>query len=581
MLIKSHNDNTSEHAQVTSPWYRSAVATAIISAIFSLIVCVFMVLNYGRTKMVGTTEEEELANLRAEIRRRPDDEQLLSQIRELDLKTRQQRIRGLDRSRKGSYLLLGGVVVLLISLKSAGTFNKKPPIPRLGADKLNEQLRRAMFARWAVTGGLVVLGSAALFIAVRPQIDFHDTTAAVASFPSMEEITKNWPGFRGPGGAGISAYTNVPANWNGKTGQGILWKTEVPLPGYNSPVVWGDRVFISGGDPNGLQVFCFDALSGKHLWTGDVTRAPLKSGEEPFEAMEVDAGFAAPTVATDGRRVYAIFATGDISCFDFNGRKVWEKNLGRPDSAYGYASSLAIYRNLVIIQYDQGVVEDEKSELIAVDGFSGRIVWRTKRPVGNSWSSPIVTSIGTQFQVITCGDPWVVAYNPANGEELWRAKCLSGDVAPSPIYANGLVFAIEAYTRLVAIRPDGRGDVTETHIAWSNEDGGPDICSPVSNGELIFMLSTEGLLGCYKVSDGTRVWEHDLQEYFRASPSLVGKSLYLLSEKGTMFIVEAGPEYKELAKCELDEDCNASPAFADGRIYIRGVKNLYCIGNSD
>lgn len=580
MLTHSRNDGASECVRATSSWYQCAVATAIVSAIFSLIVCVFMFLNYGHSRIVGTREETELANLKLQIRNRPDDQQLLSQIRELDLKTRQRRIRGLDRSRKGGYLLLGGVVVLLVSLKSADTFKKNPPVPRLGADKFNEQFRRAMFARWAVTGGLVVLGSAALFLAVRPQIDFRDTSAAGVSFPSMDEINKNWPGFRGPGGAGISAYTNVPANWNGKTGHGILWKTEVPLPGYNSPVFWGDRVFLSGGDPNGLQVFCFDALSGKHLWSGDVTRAPVKSGEEPFEAKE-DTGFAAPTVATDGRRVYAIFATGDIGCFDFNGRKVWEKNLGTPDSAYGYASSLAMYRNLLLIQYDQGAVEDEKSELIAVDGFSGRIVWRTKRPVGNSWSSPIVASIGDQFQVITCGDPWVVAYNPANGEELWRAKCLSGDVAPSPIYANGLVFAIEAYTQLVAIRPDGRGDVTETHIAWSNEDGGPDICSPVSNGELIFMLSTEGLLGCYKVSDGTRVWEHDLQKYFRASPSLVGNSLYLLSEKGTMFIVEAGAEYKELAKCELDEDCNASPAFVDGRIYIRGVKNLYCIGNSD
>ena len=580
MLTHSRNDGASECVQATSSWYQCAVATAIVSAIFSLIVCVFMVLNYGHSRIVGTREETELANLKLQIRNRPDDQQLLSQIRELDLKTRQQRIRGLDRSRKGGYLLLGGVVVLLVSLKSAGTFKKNPPIPRLGADKFNEQFRRAMFARWAVTGGLVVLGLAALFLAVRPQIDFRDTSAAGASFSSMDEINKNWPGFRGPGGAGISAYTNVPANWNGKTSDGILWKTKVPLPGYNSPVVWGDRVFISGGDPNGLQVFCFDALSGKHLWSDDVTRAPQKRDEEPFEAKE-DTGFAAPTVATDGRRVYAIFATGDIGCFDFNGRKVWEKNLGTPDSAYGYASSLAMYRNLLLIQYDQGAVEDEKSELIAVDGFSGRIVWRTKRPVGNSWSSPIVASIGNQFQVITCGDPWVVAYNPAKGEELWRAKCLSGDVAPSPIYANGLVFAIEAYTQLVAIRPEGRGDVTETHIAWRNEDGGPDICSPVSNGELIFMLSTEGLLGCYKVSDGTRVWEHDLQKYFRASPSLVGNSLYLLSEKGTMFIVEAGAEYKELAKCELDEDCNASPAFADGRIYIRGVKNLYCIGNSD
>ncbi|MHC4751706.1 MAG: outer membrane protein assembly factor BamB family protein, partial [Planctomycetota bacterium] len=324
----------------------------------------------------------------------------------------------------------------------------------------------------------------------------------------------------------------------------------------------------------------FDSLSGKLLWTGDVTGVPLKDGEEPLEVME-DTGFAAPTVVTDGRRVYAIFATGDVGCFDFNGRKVWEKNLGRPDSAYGYASSLAMYRNLLLIQYDQGGIEDEKSALIALEGFSGQIVWQTKRPVGNSWSSPIVVGIEDQFQVITCADPWAIGYDPATGVEFWRVNCLAGDIAPSPIYANGLILVIEPYSKMVAIRPDGRGDVTKTHIAWINEDGGPDICSPVSNGELIFLLSTDGLLSCYKTADGTMLWEQDIREDFQASPSLVGDNMYLLSWKGVMFVIEAGAEYKELSKCELGEDSCGSPAFADGRIYIRGVENLYCIGNTD
>jgi outer membrane protein assembly factor BamB len=315
------------------------------------------------------------------------------------------------------------------------------------------------------------------------------------------------------------------------------------------------------------------------LWKGEVLGLP-KSSKEPLDVME-ETGLAAPTAVTDGKRVYAIFPTGDIGCFDFQGKKVWEKNLGRPDSVYGYASSLAMYKNLVLIQYDQGGVEDEKSAMIALDGFSGRIVWQTKRPVANSWSSPIVANTGEQYQLLTCADPWTIGYNPADGTELWRVNCLSGDIAPSPIYANGLVFVIEPYSKLVAIRPDGRGDVTETHIAWVSEEGGPDICSPVSNGEFIFLLATEGLLECYKVSDGARLWDKDLQEYFLASPSLVGNNLYLLSDKGVMFIAEAGSEYKQLAKCELGEKCHASPAFADGRIYIRGVKNLYCIGSSN
>jgi len=529
--------------------------------------------------MVGTAEEKTLADLRLEIRSKPDDEQLLSRIRQFDLQVRQQRLRAVDRSRKGSYLLLGGVVVFVISLRSAIAFKKKPPAPQPGADQLKEQTHNAKIARWVVTGGLAILGLCSLFMATRPRIDFARAGAAGSSSFSMDDIAKNWASFRGPNGAGISTHTNVPSRWNDKTSEGILWKTEIPLPGNNSPVVWGDRIFLSGADPNNRQVFCFDTSTGGLLWKGNVMGLP-KANEEPLEVME-ETGFAAPTVVTDGKRVYAIFPTGDIGCFDFKGKKVWEKNLGRPDNSYGYASSLAMYQNLVLIQYDQGGVEDAKSELIALDGFSGRVVWRTKRPVGNSWSSPIVVGIGEQFQVITCADPWVIGYNPADGSEIWRVNCLKGDIAPSPIYTNGLVFVIEPYSKLVAIKPDGKGDVTKTHIAWVSEEGGPDICSPVSNGELIFLLATEGLLECYKVSDGKKLWGKDFQEYFLASPSIVGNNLYLMSEKGVMYIAEVGSEYKELAKCELGEKCHASPAFADGRIYIRGVENLYCIGSGD
>jgi outer membrane protein assembly factor BamB len=601
---QSSGVSATQNIEATSPWYRSAITTAIVCAAFSLIVLALFVTNYIRGRIIDAKWETQFENLKIELREHPDDQELLLRIRHLDLQYRRHIIRRLDFSRKGSYLLFGSVVILLIALKCAGTFKKKVPAPQLLSNRGDEQLRQAMMARWAVTAGLVVLGSGALILAIRTDIDFGGNGAASTSYPSAEQISENWPGFRGPGGLGISAYTNVPADWNGKTGDGILWKTRVPLPGHNSPVVWGDRVFLSGGDPNELQVFCFDAVSGRLLWKGDVTRAPLKSDEEPFEAVEYT-GFASPTVVTDGRRVYAIFATGDIGCFDFNGKRIWTRSLGIPDSAYGYASSLTMYRNLVLIQYDQGGPEDEKSKLIALDGFSGQTVWETKRPVPNSWSSPIVLQIGDQFQLLTCGDPWIIAYDPAKGTELWRVKCLYGDIAPSLIYAkpvrdptekvsngaNGLVFAIEPYSKLVAVRPDGRGDVTETHIAWSLDEGAPDICSPVSNGELIFLLATEGLLTCYKVEDGTKLWEQDLRENFFASPSLVpapaspdasrgsgGDKLYLLTEKGVMLIIQAGPEYKELTRCELGEECHASPAFADGRIYIRGLENLYCIG---
>lgn len=576
--MESNTDKTPQNIGATSPWYRSAVTTAIVCAVFSLIILAFFVINYVQGRIIDTNWETQSLSLKKEFSRNLDDEQLLSKIRQLDLQFRQHRMRRLDFSRKGGYLLLGSIVIMLIAIKSADTFKKKLPAPEASGNRDNEQLLQAKFSRWAVTAGLVVFGLSAFILAMGNDIDFGGTKGEIStSYPSFEQVSQNWPYFRGPEGLGIVDFNNIPDSWNGKSSDGILWKTRIPLEGNNSPVVWEDRVFLSGGNQNELKVFCFDAVSGKLLWTGEIESPHLKNEEEPFEVME-DTGFAAPTLVTDGRRVYAIFVTGDICAFDFNGKSVWTRSLGIPDSSYGYASSLAMYRNLVLIQFDQGGPEDGISRLIALDGVTGQTVWETKRPVPNSWSSPIVTKIGEQFQLITCADPWVIAYDPAKGTELWRVNCLYGDVAPSPIYANGLIFVVEPDARLIAIRADGKGDVTETHIAWVNDEWGPSMCSPLSNGELVFLLASEGLLGCYKSLDGTKLYEQDLRENFTASPSLVGDKLYILTEEGVMLIIQVGPEYKELTKCELGEKCYATPAFVDGRIYIRGLENLYCIG---
>ncbi|MHC4298483.1 MAG: outer membrane protein assembly factor BamB family protein [Planctomycetota bacterium] len=558
-------------------WCRVAVAAAVVGAAFSLIVCVFIAANYGRSRVIDTPQDLKLLDLKAEISDRPDDEQLIARIRELDLDIRQERARAIFRSRKGSYLLLGGVIVFLIGAKCADSLRKKlPALPSQG-DPQKKQAREAIWSRWAVGGGVAMLMIGVFSLMAGSRVDFgRSDGAAVSPYPSIEEVNRNWASFRGPDGSGVSAYTNVPIKWDGETGEGILWKTKIPVGGNNSPVVWGDRVFLAGGDANDLQVYGFDADSGDLLWTGDVTRVRPKPDEDPFEPYE-DTGFSTPTVVTNGRQVCAIFVTGDVGCFDVDGRKLWEKSLGLPDSAYGYAASLAIYQDMIFIQFDQASFDDGLSEMIALDGPSGNVVWRTKRPVANSWSSPTVIKVGDEYQLITISDPWVIAYDPATGAELWRAECLAGEMAASPIYAGGLVFVIEPYSKTVAIRLDGEGDVTETHVAWVNEDGGPDICSPVSDGEVLLNMA-DGLLTCLKVSDGTMLWEEDLRAYFFASPSLVGDKLYLLDDKGVMTIADYKPKYKELAKCKLGEECVASPAFADGRIFIRGKENLYCVG---
>jgi outer membrane protein assembly factor BamB len=557
---------------------RAARTTAVVGAVFSAIFTLLLVWNLIGSGLIGPWREEKLAAMKLQFQKEPTNQELLADIRRLDLKIRRDRLWRLDFAHRATFMLLGSAVLLLVAGRIAGHLSREPPRPVQREDVGQRQIREARQARWAVMGGLVMLALGGLLVGASRWVAFVQAEDAGSPYASMEEKASQWPRFRGAGGAGVSLYTDVPTQWDAATGEGVLWKTTVPLPGWNSPVVWKDRVFLSGADPNVRRVYCFDAADGRLLWTGEVPTTPLPNSEKL--ELEEDTGYAASTVATDGRRVYAIFPTGDVAGFDFRGRRLWHRALGRPDNAYGYASSLDTFEKLVLIQYDQGDGSEGKSRMIALDGLTGQIVWETKRDTPNSWSSPIVVDVAGQPQLITVADPCVVAYDPADGAELWRAKCVGGDMAPSPIYAGGLVFAIEPYSKLAAVKPTGRGDVTESGIAWRMEEGGPDICSPVSDGRYVYLLDSGGLLLCCRAETGEKVYETDLKEEFQASPSLAGDRLYLLDVKGAMHIAQAGAEYREIGKCELGEKCIASPAFSPGRIYIRGAQHLFCIGNT-
>ena len=397
--------------------------------------------------------------------------------------------------------------------------------------------------------------------------------------PEAEELRRSWPAFRGPDGSGVSQHVNVPTEWDGASGQGVLWKTPVPLPGANSPIIWKDRVFLSGATKDRREVFCFDALSGRMLWRRDA--APDSSRADSPIKVSQDTGYAAPTMATDERLVYAMFATGDVVAFDFSGLKIWNRSLGSVKNHYGLASSLVTYKGRVIVQFDQGTGKNGRSKLLALDGATGRTVWQVARQVPASWCSPIVVQHQSRPLLITCSDPWVIAYAPQSGAEVWRADCLApAEVAPSPIYSDGLVFAVNDYAALSAIRAGGSGDVSNTHVEWQGDVGLPDVSSPLATNRFILLLSSYGILTCYdKKQGGDPLWEDDFDAKFKSSPSLAGGRVYLLSEDGKAWIVEPTPaRCKRIAEADLGEKCVSSPAFQDGRIYIRGDRHLFCIG---
>jgi outer membrane protein assembly factor BamB len=400
-------------------------------------------------------------------------------------------------------------------------------------------------------------------------------TAGLSDAAPLDELGQNWPRFRGAAGGGVSAFTNAPTSWDVRTGAGIAWKTAVPAPGFNSPITWGERVFFSGGDAARREVFCLDGKTGQLLWRQPVTGVPGTAAQ--LAEVPDTTGYAAATMASDGRRLYVLFANGDTAAFTFEGKLVWAKSLGPLKNPYGHAASLATWQDRLILQLDQGDSEEGKSKLLALDGRTGQTLWQRPRQVGASWASPIVIEAAGKPQVITLAVPWVIAYAASDGAELWRVEGLNGEITPSPIFAGGLLFVASPSEKLLAIRPDGQGDVTKTHVAWVTEENVPDVTSPVSNGELVFTLTTGGLLTCFDAKDGKKQWEHDFDMECHASPSLAGNRLYLISQKGAAVVVEAARQFKELFRTEMGDAFHASPAFAPGKIFLRGVTNVYCL----
>ena len=399
-----------------------------------------------------------------------------------------------------------------------------------------------------------------------------------ATAPTREEIDQNWPAFRGPAERlPVPLPERAPLSWDATTGAGLLWKTDVPLPGENSPVVWGDRVFLCGADAKHQEIYAFATATGKLVWKQPVSTPDSVRGPAP--QVSDDCGYAPSTVATDGRYVCAIFPTGDVAGLDVTGKLLWTRNLGPLDNQYGAASSPVLYQGRLLIQLDQGSSPDDgKSALVALDAATGQTVWRTPRPSQATWSSPLLVNTGTREELIAAGSPWACAYDPVSGAELWRAKCLSGDVAPSPAYAAGRVFVAMDGIALTALPAEAQGTIPPGKFLWTGTDNLPDIVSPLATPDYVFLTTSEGTVTCYDGAHGAKLWEHDLGAEVKSSPVLVGNNVYLLDTAGVMHIFAAARQFKQIGTAKLGETADACPAFVAGKIFLRGKTRLYCVG---
>jgi outer membrane protein assembly factor BamB len=232
----------------------------------------------------------------------------------------------------------------------------------------------------------------------------------------------------------------------------------------------------------------------------------------------------------------------------------------------------------LIVQLDQGDSRAAGSALISLQGASGRVLWQRSRPVPASWATPIIVEAAGQTQIITLADPWAIAYTLADGNEIWRAQWLENEVVPSPVFVGGFIFLISPNIRLTAAQLGGAGDVTKTGAAWTTEENVPDIASPVSNGELVFTVTSSGIATCFGAGDGKKIWDKDLGTEVQASPGIMDDRLFILGQHGPLVTLQAGRQFHEIGRTQLPDKFIASPAFANGHLFLRGATNLYCLG---
>ncbi|MBS2099160.1 outer membrane protein assembly factor BamB family protein [Carboxylicivirga linearis] len=395
----------------------------------------------------------------------------------------------------------------------------------------------------------------------------------VVSEPAKEEPkavvapvnTSNFNAFRGNNSNGLSDAKNVPTKWDLVAGTNIAWKTAIPLKGHNSPVVNGDKVFFTGADQDNRILFCYSLNDGKSLWQLKAENIPGSPAAAPKTTD--DTGLAAPTVATNGKQVCAIFGTGDLICADMNGNKLWAKNIGVPDNHYGYASSLLTYNNLLIIQYDNS----NESKVIALDMARGDEKWSTARQEKITWSSPVLAKVGAKEQLVLMGNPAMAAYDPDNGKQLWREEFLSGEVGASACSVNGIIYGASEYASLTAINgADGS-------VLWNASDYLPEVASPVATASNVYVATSYGIVVSYDAKTGELKKEQEFDGEFYSSPIIAEGKIFLFSTDGIMHIFSADDEFNLLDSFETGEKVFATPAFINDKIVVRTEESIYCV----
>lgn len=576
----------------------------IFAALFSFIIAVLLIVNYFQINRYDPVNSKVINKLTERLNQNPNDQALRNEIREFDLLARKAYFTNQWQIRFGGYLLLAGILLTIIAALMFDSFTKKiNPVHENPENKLLNIQQKAR--KWiSIAGIFIAIVALSLAFLTHKKIGNRDDNSKLTESTVQNEISaktdseseseldtistnntdsvansksftffsaehkSNFSSFRGVGGNGIVYQTNIPTSWDGASGKNILWKAPIPLPGYNSPIIWADKVYVAGANPTRQEVYCYDLNTGKLVWTLKLTN--VKGAPAKAPKVTDDTGNSAPTLCTDGEKVYAIFSNGNIVAVDTSGQQVWAKNLGVPENHYGYASSLNLIDNKVIVQFD----DKKSSSLMALSTKDGNPIWKTNRDVKISWASPIIVKVENAFEIITSSDPYMIAYNPSNGKELWRIKAVGGEVGPSPAYADGVAFAVNDYSRLVAIKV---GALPE--VLWESSDFMSDAPSPVATKDYLILVTSYGSVACYNAKTGDLYWDHDFGVGSYSSPILVGDKVYLIDKNGTTHIFKADKTFKLVSEPKIPgKNVCSTPAFVNGKIVIRAGNTMWCVG---
>ncbi len=433
-------------------------------------------------------------------------------------------------------------------------------------------------------------------------------TAQAANAPRSSEDGKSrpWPMWRGADQSGISLETNLPTEWS--PDRNLKWKTPLPGRGHSSAVVWGRRVFVTtdvegpvvpgksaikhiiegkefkhpdsvGGDRlHSFRVICIDSETGKIQWERSAYEG------EVLDDRHRKGSYAAPTPATDGKRVYAWFGNEGIFCYDFAGKLLWKAAPGPiPTVGMGPGTSPIVFENRVILLCDED--SGEHSFVVALDAATGKEVWKTPRQVEASWATPLLARAGNRTELVCNGNQWIISYDARTGKELWRAKGHGSNAIPSPVGGNGIAFVSAGFPvkKTLAIRLGGNGDLTGgPSIAWTYDRGTAYVPSGILYGEFLYLISDRGLMTCLDAKTGTVRYDNGrvpIPATFTASPIAHEGRILITSEDGDTFVIKAGPVHEVLATNTVGEPVYATPSISNGTIFIRGERHLFAIAN--